>query len=74
MRREAGFVRLPVHEFLGAADAADQKEAEQLLVQRMAYWDRPVVHPGGEVAARSNRTPRGRRQRAAKGDPGGQPR
>jgi hypothetical protein len=26
MRLEAGFVRLPMHEFLGAADAADQKE------------------------------------------------
>jgi pimeloyl-ACP methyl ester carboxylesterase len=31
MRLEAGFVRLlPMHELLGAADAADQKEAEQL--------------------------------------------
>jgi hypothetical protein len=27
MRLEAGFVRLPMHEFLGAADTADQKEA-----------------------------------------------
>jgi hypothetical protein len=32
MRLEAGFVRLPMHEFLGAADATDQKEAEQLLL------------------------------------------
>jgi hypothetical protein len=36
MRLEAGFVRLPMHEFLGAADAADQKEAEQLLVAVVA--------------------------------------
>lgn len=38
MRLEVGFVLLPMHEFLGAADAAGQKEAEQLLVA--------VVRPG----------------------------
>jgi hypothetical protein len=38
MRLEAGFVRLPMHEFLGAADAADQKEAEQLLVAVVRPW------------------------------------
>jgi hypothetical protein len=32
MRLEAGFVRLYAHELLGAADAADEQEAEQLLV------------------------------------------
>jgi hypothetical protein len=32
MRLEVAFVLLPLHEFLGAADAADQEEAEQLLV------------------------------------------
>ena len=41
MRLEAGFVRLPMHELLGAAHAADQKEAEQLLVA--------VVRPGRVV-------------------------
>jgi hypothetical protein len=45
MRLEAWFVRLPVDEFLDAADSADQQEAEQFLV---------VVVAGGarvEVAA-----------------------
>ena len=38
MRLEAGFVRLlPMHELLSAADAADQKEAEQLLVATVHY-------------------------------------
>ena len=38
MRLEPGFVRLlPMHELLGAADAADQKEAEQLLVATVRY-------------------------------------
>jgi hypothetical protein len=45
MRLEAWFVRLPMDEFLDAADSADQQEAEQFLV---------VVVAGGalvEVAA-----------------------
>jgi hypothetical protein len=29
MRLEAGFARLPMDEFLDAADSADQQEAEQ---------------------------------------------
>jgi hypothetical protein len=32
MRLEAGFVCLSMHELLGAADAGDEEEAEQLLV------------------------------------------
>jgi hypothetical protein len=32
MRLEAGFVRLTMDELLGSADAADEQEAEQLLV------------------------------------------
>jgi hypothetical protein len=45
MRLEAGFVRLPMDEFLDAPDSADQQDAEQFLV---------VVVAGGalvEVAA-----------------------
>ena len=49
MRLEAGFVRLPMHELLGAADAADQKEAEQLLVA--------VIRPGPSGRTCSRRVP-----------------
>src|SRR4051812_34034125 len=36
MRLEAGFVRLPIDEFLDAADSAEQQEAEQFLVMVVA--------------------------------------
>ena len=49
MRLEGGFVLLPMHEFLGAADAADQKEDEQLLVV--------VVRPGPSSRPCSRRVP-----------------
>jgi hypothetical protein len=61
MRLEAGFIRLPMHEFLGAADAADQKKAEQLLVA--------VVRLGPSGRTCSRRVPERMAERVAGGLP-----
>src|SRR4051794_3661946 len=59
MRLEAGFIRLPMHELLGAADAADQKEAEQLLVATVHYDSSTLRAHRRQTADGASMEPRG---------------